>query len=152
MSASTFELLKAVRDRLVADNGTGGLFFSTSTVNQLITNVYSVRAPQATPSGAGAMEPYILLVPVANVEETMFTTATYGVQHQVQVSIFTPLGGGLDPGEKIAARVRARLNRWQPTITGWAPSQMLRQGSQGPFEDEGNYHHVEEYSAYMAKA
>lgn len=151
MSANAFGVLKAVRDRLIADTGTGGLFDSAALVS-LVNGIHVVLAPQASIGGAGAIVPYIYLVPVANAEEPLFTTATYAVQHQFQVSIFTPVSGGLQAGDTIAERVRVRLNRWQPTITGWAPSPIMREDGQGPFEDEGNYHHVEQYSLYMAKA
>lgn len=145
MSDGRAGLFSAIRTRLVGDNGTGGLFGSP----QLITNVYSVRAPQASNVGGGAAAPYILLVPVAGTEEKVFSTATYSINHIVQVSIFTNADSDWSVSETIASRVRARLDRWQPTVTGWTVSQLLREDGQ-LFEDEGLYHQIETYRAYMA--
>lgn len=139
--------MAAIRTRLTGDTGTGGLF---DPAGVLVTGVYGVHAPQASNSGAGAVVPYILLVPVAAPEEKVFVTTTYAIDHIIQVSIYTDADLGSEPPGIIATRVRARLDRWTPTVSGWSPSPILREDGQ-LFEDEGNFHQVETYRAYMAK-
>lgn len=145
MSDGRYGLLKAMRDRLISDTGSGGLFGTPA----LLTGVYGVHAPQASNAGAGAAVPYILFVPVAAQEDKVFSTATYSINHVIQVSIYTDADVGLAPPEAIASRVRALLDRWQPTVSGWTVSQLMREDGQ-VFEDEGNFHQIETYRAYMA--
>lgn len=137
------DLIIGARAKLIADTGTGGLFNASTTWK--VTACYAYQAPQG-----GATLPYIVILPVSNVEIRGFdTTAGRAEECIFQVSIFTDKDGGSSVGASIAKRVAVVLNRVVPTVSGYSPSQMLREDSQ-VFIEEDNYHHIEQYRCLVA--
>lgn len=137
------DLIIGVRAKVIADTGTGGLLHSGTSFK--ITACYAYQAPQQA-----ATLPYIVILPVSNVEIRSFSTSAGRAEECVfQISIFTDKDGGPAVGSSIAKRLATILNRIVPTVTGYSPSQMLREDSQA-FIEEDNYHHIEQYRCLVA--
>ena len=105
-------LITAIRDRLLADTGTGGLFNVTT---PLITDVHFARANKQTTGN------YIVLVVANTAPEDDFTNN--GIIYQINVNIYmTSIYGGTITLSNIIDRVYARLHDWTPTLSEWTPS------------------------------
>jgi hypothetical protein len=102
-------LITAIRDRLLADTGTGGLFNVTT---PLLTDVHFARANKQTTGN------YIVLVVANTVPEDDFTNN--GIIYQINVNIYmTSIYGGTITLSNIIDRVYARLHDWTPTLSEW---------------------------------
>jgi hypothetical protein len=100
-------LITAIRDRLLADTGTGGLFNVTT---PLLTDVHFARANKQTTGN------YIVLVVANTVPEDDFTNN--GIIYQINVNIYmTSIYGGTITLSNIIDRVYARLHDWTPTLS-----------------------------------
>jgi hypothetical protein len=94
-------LITAIRDRLLADTGTGGLFNVTT---PLLTDVHFARANKQTTGN------YIVLVVANTVPEDDFTNN--GIIYQINVNIYmTSIYGGTITLSNIIDRVYATAAR-----------------------------------------
>jgi hypothetical protein len=106
-------LITAIRDRLLADTGTGGLFNVTT---PLLTDVHFARANKHSPS-----DKYIVLV-VANTtpEDDMDNDL---INFEINVNIYLGTVYGNAPVlSNIIDRVYDLLHDWTPTLSAWTPS------------------------------
>ncbi len=142
-------LFIALKARLDADTGSGGLFADEA---ELISGVYNTLAPSTLTDS----DSYIVFN-VASVEQ-MDGFNIDVVEYTFYLSIFTPVSGGMGASQAIIDRVYGNgvtssgntptygLHRWQPTLTStsWVAGIMHRIDQQTN-HTETVYQHIETY-------
>jgi len=104
-------LITAIRDRLLADTGTGGLRHATT---PLITDVHFARANKQTTGN------YIVLVVANTVPEDDMDNNL--INFEINANIYmTSIYGTTPTLSSIIDRVYARLHDWKPTLAAWTP-------------------------------
>lgn len=142
--SAVVDLITPIRARIIADTGSGGLFNASA---PLLTACYAMQAPQLE-----SVLPYMVIIPVSASEIKAFAPTTgYAEEYLFQFDIYTARSGGVTAGGTVAKRLRVVIDRWAPTVSTWAPSELLREGGQ-VFVEEENYHTIEEYRCLLAKA
>lgn len=134
-------LATGIRSLIIADTGSGGLVNSTT---PLITACYTLQAPEL-----GATLPYMVIVPVSEVEEKVFATSPRVQRFLVQLSVFTPSSANVTTGQAIVDRLRTVLDRIAPTVSGFTASQLMRVAGQ-VFIEEDTIHHTEDYEVALS--
>lgn len=137
------EIAAAMSTAALADTGTGGLFNASA---PLLRGWHTMQAPQQN-----FTLPYAVVFHVSDADEKVFQTTTWATVYLIQISVWTDKANGLIPGGAATSRIRTVFDRWAPTITGYTPSQFMRQSGNILTEDRA-YHHIEEYRITLAKS
>lgn len=122
MASAWTGLGKAVRDALVADTGSGGLWETSGAAK--VGAVYVDRAPEQ------AALDYLLVTPTGNTREHVFAASDETWEVGFQVDLYTPAVNGLEKHELIGERVRTLLDRVALTVSGWTVSQAFLDSEQ----------------------
>jgi hypothetical protein len=119
MSLTSSLVCKAVKDRIDADTGAGGL---RNTTTPLVSAAYAIRGPQLPTSDP---KPFILITPVSAVTDVAFSNSVYGFDVTFQTAVIAFSDPGLTALCLVQARLFAQLHRWAPTISGYTASQII---------------------------
>lgn len=118
------ELMDAIRDRLQADTGSGGLFASGA---ELVSSVWPVRAPEESDgywhaAGKDAEDPHIVFNVRATGAPDGFRTKSRAVEISLAIYVKPSHDPASDPLEDLGAIAARVEGDWEAQSVGTAPT------------------------------